>query len=86
MTILIVAEHDNTTLKPATLNTVAAAAAISTFTSQPIHMLVAGHNAQGAAEAATKVAGVTKVLLADAPQLAEVSCRKYRSDGASYRR
>ncbi|OUL70474.1 electron transfer flavoprotein subunit alpha, partial [Paraburkholderia hospita] len=36
-----------------------------------IHVLVAGHNAQGAADAAAKVAGVAKVLLADAPQLAE---------------
>jgi electron transfer flavoprotein alpha subunit len=67
MTILVIAEHDNAALKAATLNTVAAAQKIS----GDIHVLVAGHNAQGAADAAAKVAGVAKVLLADAPQLAE---------------
>jgi electron transfer flavoprotein alpha subunit len=67
MTILVIAEHDNASIKGATLNTVAAAQKIG----GEIHLLVAGHNAQGAAEAAAKVAGVSKVLLADAPQLAE---------------
>jgi len=67
MTTLVIAEHDNAALKAATLNTVAAAQKIG----GEVHLLVAGHNAQGAAEAASKVAGVTKVLLADAPQLAE---------------
>jgi electron transfer flavoprotein alpha subunit len=67
MTILVMAEHDNATIKGATLNTVAAAQKIG----GDIHVLVAGHNAQGAAEAAAKIAGVSKVLLADAPQLAE---------------
>ncbi|BDC44497.1 electron transfer flavoprotein subunit alpha/FixB family protein [Paraburkholderia terrae] len=76
MTILVIAEHDapkeaplggNAALKVATLNTVAAAQKIG----GDIHLLVAGHNAQGAADAAAKVAGVSKVLLADAPQLAE---------------
>jgi electron transfer flavoprotein alpha subunit len=67
MTILVIAEHDNATVKGATLNTVAAAQKIG----GDIHVLVAGHNAQGAAEAAAKIAGVSKVLLADAPQLAE---------------
>jgi electron transfer flavoprotein alpha subunit len=71
MTILVLAEHDNAMIKGATLNTVTAAAAISIFTGGEIHMLVAGRNAQGAAEAATKIAGVSKVLLADAPHLAE---------------
>jgi electron transfer flavoprotein alpha subunit len=66
MTILVIAEHDNASLKAATLNTVAAAAKIG----GDVHVLVAGHNAQGAADAAAKVAGVAKVLLADAPQLA----------------
>jgi electron transfer flavoprotein alpha subunit len=65
MTILVIAEHDNASLKAATLNTVAAAAKIG----GDVHVLIAGHNAQGAADAAAKVAGVTKVLLADAPQL-----------------
>ncbi|MFP3552280.1 FAD-binding protein [Paraburkholderia sp. SIMBA_049] len=74
MTILVIAEHDapkeaplggNAALKAATLNTVAAAQKIG----GDIHVLVAGHNAQGAADAAAKVASVSKVLLADAPQL-----------------
>ena len=67
MTILVIAEHDNASIKGATLNTVAAAQKLG----GEIHVLVAGHNAQGAAEAAAKIAGVSKVLLADAPQLAE---------------
>ena len=66
MTILVIAEHDNASIKGATLNTVAAAQKIGC----DVHVLVAGHNAQGAADAAAKIAGVAKVLLADAPQLA----------------
>ncbi|WP_442807573.1 electron transfer flavoprotein subunit alpha/FixB family protein [Trinickia soli] len=66
MTILVIAEHDNASIKGATLNTVAAAQKIG----GDVHVLVAGHNAQGAADAAAKIAGVAKVLLADAPQLA----------------
>ncbi|RDS98050.1 electron transfer flavoprotein subunit alpha/FixB family protein, partial [Burkholderia contaminans] len=65
MTILVIAEHDNASIKAATVNTVAAAAKIG----GDIHVLVAGHNAQAAADAAAKIAGVSKVLLADAPQL-----------------
>src|SRR5579864_1505974 len=65
MTNLVIAEHDSASIKAATLNTVAAAQKIG----GDIHVLVAGHNAQGAAEAATTIAGVAKVLLADAPQL-----------------
>src|ERR1700758_229051 len=65
MTILVIAEHDNASIKAATLNTVAAAAKIG----GDIHVLVAGHNAQAAADAAAKIAGVSKVLLAAAPQL-----------------
>ncbi|CAM2169685.1 Electron transfer flavoprotein subunit alpha [Paraburkholderia sacchari] len=65
MTILVIAEHDNASLKPATLNTVAAAQKLG----GDIHVLVAGHDAQGAAEAAAKVSGVALVLLADALQL-----------------
>jgi electron transfer flavoprotein alpha subunit len=52
MTILVIAEHDNAALKAATLNTVAAAQKIG----GGVHVLVAGHNAQGAADAAAKVA------------------------------
>ncbi|MGF6448545.1 electron transfer flavoprotein alpha subunit [Paraburkholderia youngii] len=62
---LVVAEHDNASIKAATLNTIAAAQKIG----GDIHVLVAGHNAQAAADAAAKIAGVSKVLLADAPQL-----------------
>ncbi|UQO36331.1 electron transfer flavoprotein subunit alpha/FixB family protein [Burkholderia cepacia] len=76
MTILVIAEYDapkeaplggSASIKAATLNTVAAAAKIG----GDIHVLVAGHNAQGAADAAAKIAGVSKVLLADAQQLAD---------------
>jgi electron transfer flavoprotein alpha subunit len=62
---LVVAEHDSASIKVATLNTVAAAQKIG----GDVHVLVAGHNAQGAADAAAKIAGVSKVLLADAAQL-----------------
>ena len=65
MTILVVAEHDNDTLKGSTLNTLAAAQQLG----GDIHMLVAGHKCTGAGEAAAKVSGVAKVLLADAPEL-----------------
>jgi electron transfer flavoprotein alpha subunit len=71
MTILVIAEHDNASIKAATLNTMAAAAVVATFVDAQVHVLVAGHNAQAAADAAAKIAGVAKVLLADAPQLAE---------------
>jgi electron transfer flavoprotein alpha subunit len=67
MTNLVIAEHDNQSIKAATLNTVAAAQKIG----GDVHVLVAGHNAQAAADAAAKIAGVSMVLLADAPQLAQ---------------
>src|SRR4051812_47279313 len=67
MTALVIAEHDNTSIKGATLNTVAAAAAIG----GEVHVLVSGHNAAAAAAAAAQIAGVTKVLHADAASLAE---------------
>ena len=65
MTALDIAEHDNASIKGATLNTITAAAAAG----GDVHVLVAGHNAGGAAEAASKIAGVAKVLLAEAPGL-----------------
>ncbi|WP_454735586.1 electron transfer flavoprotein subunit alpha/FixB family protein [Cupriavidus necator] len=65
MTILVIAVHDNKSLNAVTLNTVAAAQKIG----GDVHLLIAGHDVQGAVEAAAKVAGVTKVLVADAPQL-----------------
>ena len=61
MSILVFAEHDNSELKADTLKTVAAAQAIG----GEIHLLVAGHNCQAIAEAASKVNGVSKVLVAD---------------------
>ena len=69
MTSLVIAEHDNASIKPATLSTVAAAAKIGGDVH--VHVLVAGSGAQGAADGAAKIVGVTKVLLADATQLAE---------------
>src|SRR5688500_15453396 len=68
MAVLVIAEHDHGTLKGATLNTVAAAQKIG----GEIHVLVAGHNADGAAKAAAQIAGVAKVLNAEAAQLGEV--------------
>jgi electron transfer flavoprotein alpha subunit len=67
MVILVIAEHDHGALKGATLNTVAAAQKIG----GELHVLVAGHNADGAAKAAAQIAGVAKVLNAEAPQLGE---------------
>ncbi len=61
MSILVFAEHDNSTLKAETLKTVAAAQAIG----GDITILVAGHNCQDVAQAAAKVNGVSKVLVAD---------------------
>ncbi|WP_334002064.1 electron transfer flavoprotein subunit alpha/FixB family protein [Burkholderia cepacia] len=69
MTILVIAEHDNASIRAATLNAVAAAQALGAAGDGDVHVLVAGHNAQAAADAAAKIAGVSKVLLADAPQL-----------------
>jgi electron transfer flavoprotein alpha subunit len=67
MAVLVVAEHDNKTIKKATLNTVAAAPKVGS----DIHVLGAGHQAGEAAKAAGQIAGVKKVLLADAPHLGE---------------
>mgnify|MGYP000393562629 CR=1 FL=1 len=67
MSCLIIAEHDNKSIKGATLNTVAAAQKIG----GDIHVLVAGSGSGAAAEAAARIAGVTKVLHADAPHLAD---------------
>ena len=67
MSVLVIAEHDNAHLKGATLNVVAAAAKIG----GDIHVLVAGSGAQAVADQAAKIAGVSKVLLADGPSLAD---------------
>jgi electron transfer flavoprotein alpha subunit len=65
--ILVIAEHDGEHIKPSTLNTVAAAQNIG----GDIAVLVAGANCKPAAEAAAKIAGLGKVLLADAPHYAD---------------
>ncbi|MDE2618353.1 MAG: FAD-binding protein [Burkholderiales bacterium] len=66
MTSLVIAEHDNASIKGATLNTVTAAKACG----GDVHVLVAGHNAGAAAAAAGRIAGVSKVIHADGAQLA----------------
>ena len=66
MTALVIAEHDNATIKGATLNTVTAALQAG----GDVHVLVAGHNAGAAAAAAAQIAGVSKVLHADSEALA----------------
>ena len=67
MAALVIAEHDNASLKAGTLNTVTAAAQAG----GEVHLLVAGANCDAAAQAGAAVAGVTKVLVADAAQLGE---------------
>jgi len=65
MSILVIAEHDNQSLKSATLNTIAAATRIG----DKVHVLIAGTGCRPAADAAATIAGVSSVLLADAPHL-----------------
>jgi electron transfer flavoprotein alpha subunit len=67
MVALVIAEHDNASLKGSTHHTVTAAAQCG----GDVHVLVAGHNSGAAAEAAAQIAGVTKVLHADAAQFAD---------------
>lgn len=71
MAILVIAEHDNVAIKAATLNTVAAALRIAACTSQPVHVMVAGYQAQQAAQAVSRIAGISQVLWADASHLAD---------------
>ena len=66
MATLVIAEHDNTALKPGVTNAIAAAHKIG----GDIHVLVAGSNCAGAAAAAAAVSGVTKVLVVDSPSYA----------------
>jgi electron transfer flavoprotein alpha subunit len=68
MGVLVVADHDNAALRAATLNAVTAASAIG----GEVAVLVAGHNCAGAAQAAAKVKGVAKVLVADDPAYANL--------------
>jgi len=67
MSVLVIAEHDHAQLKGTTLNTVTAALQCG----GEVHLLLAGHNASEAAKQAAQIAGVAKVLHADAPQLGE---------------
>jgi electron transfer flavoprotein alpha subunit len=69
MTILVIAEHDNQSLKGATLNTVSAAAQIGAGIGGDIHVLVAGHNAGAAAQAAAQITGVAQVIHAEGESL-----------------
>ena len=66
MSALVIAEHDNASIKPATLNTVTAAAQCG----GEVHVLVAGQSAQAAAQAASQIAGVTKVIHVEGAQFA----------------
>ncbi|CAH0356269.1 electron transfer flavoprotein subunit alpha/FixB family protein [Aquabacterium sp. CECT 9606] len=67
MTALVIAEHDNNSLKGATFNTITAAKQAG----GDVHVLIAGSNAGAAAAAAAQIAGVTKVLHADGAQFAD---------------
>ncbi|MDB5465250.1 MAG: etfA [Phenylobacterium sp.] len=67
MAVLVIADHDNSTLKDNTHKTVTAATKLS----GDIDVLVAGQNAKAVADAAAKIAGVRKVLLAESPELGE---------------
>ncbi len=67
MPALVIAEHDNATLKSSTLHTITAALACG----GEVHVLIAGHHCDGAAQAAAQIAGVGKVLVADAAPFAD---------------
>lgn len=68
MAILLIAEHDNKTLKPATLNAATAAGELGAAGMGDVFVLVAGHDCANAANEAAKISGITKVLLADNAQ------------------
>ena len=84
MSTLVIAEHDNSNLKPSSLNTLAAANAIG----GSVHLLVAGSSCQAVADACAAVDGVEKVLLADdaayANQLAESTANLIKSVATNY--
>jgi electron transfer flavoprotein alpha subunit len=67
MSVLVIAEHDGSVLKPASLHAVTAASEVATAAGSDVHMLVAGKDCRGVAEAASQAEGVAKVLLADDP-------------------
>ena len=72
MTALVIAEHDNASIKGATLNTVSAARQISMFGDGLVHVLVAGTKAQSAAQAASDIEGVEKIIYADSDVFANL--------------
>ena len=84
MTALVIAEHDNASIKPAALNTVTAAAQCGA----EVHVLVAGQGAEAAAQAAASIAGVAKVIHVEGPQfehgLAENMAAQVLAIAASY--
>jgi len=84
VSILVIAEHDNSNLKPATLNTIAAGSEIS----PSVHLLVAGYSCQSVADECSTVEGVEKVLLADdvayENQLAESIANLIKSASSDY--
>ena len=67
MAVLVIAEHDNASLKGSTLNTITAASQCGS----DVHVLVAGHQCDNVAQAAANIAGVSKVLKAEAIQFAD---------------
>lgn len=79
MTVLVIAEHDNHALAIATRNAIAAAGKLG----MPIHVLVAGAGARAVADAAARVAGVEKVLLADAPHLGDGLAENLAAQGVA---
>ena len=84
MSILVIAEHDNSNLKPATLNTVAAAKELN----GEIHLLIAGNSCQSVADEAIEVEGVSKILMSDNAayenHLAESTANLIKSVAANY--
>jgi electron transfer flavoprotein alpha subunit len=70
MTVLVIAEHDNVSLKSATLNVVMAATQTSKFTDGLVHVLIMGHKAESVVLAAAQITGVAKVIYVDGTQFA----------------
>ncbi|MDD2920380.1 hypothetical protein [Rhodoferax sp.] len=70
MSILVIAEHDNASIKGATLHTVMAAAQIVMFTDAQVHLVVMGHQAEQAAQEGAHIAGVAQVIHIDGAEFA----------------
>src|SRR5437868_2867767 len=69
MTAIVIAEHDNASLKGGTLNVISAAKEISMFSDGQVHLLVMGYGSKAAAQAAAEIAGVSNVIHADGESL-----------------